>query len=87
MQFLIKSKREGFRRCGVAWPKGPTVFDEARFSPEEWARLKADPNLTVTEIAEPETDPEPEAEPEPAADPKQEAAASEKPGKARKGKE
>lgn len=86
MQFMVTSKKEGFRRCGVAWPKGPSVFDEARFSPEEWKAIKAEPMLIVTAIG---TKSEPEA-PETADETPEaglEAAASEKPGKARKPKE
>lgn len=95
MQYMIKSRREGFRRCGVVWPKGPTVFDECRFSPEEWAVLKGEPNLTVAEIPEPEPAESPEAEsgtPEPenpetgveAAQAKAGTPAPEKPPKVRK---
>jgi hypothetical protein len=43
----IKSKREGFRRCGVAHSKQWTEYPEGRFTAAELARLKADPMLTV----------------------------------------
>jgi len=44
---IIKSKREGFRRCGLAHSKEPVTHDDGRFSEEELARLRAEPMLTV----------------------------------------
>ena len=46
----IKSKRDGFRRCGVAHTKEPVEHADDKFSEEEIAVLKADPMLTVMHI-------------------------------------
>lgn len=46
----ISSKREGFRRCGVAHPRGPVTYDDGEFSAEEIEILQAEPMLTVVEI-------------------------------------
>jgi len=46
----ITSKREGFRRCGVAHSKAAVDWPDDRFSEEELATLKAEPMLLVTEI-------------------------------------
>lgn len=46
----ISSAREGFRRCGVAHPRGPVTYPDDHFSPEEMKILKAEPMLTVVEI-------------------------------------
>lgn len=43
----ITSKREGFRRCGVAHPKTPTEYPGGTFTREEIEILKADPMLQV----------------------------------------
>jgi predicted RecB family nuclease len=43
----IASRRDGFRRCGVAHPKAPTDHEAGRFSPAELERLLAEPVLTV----------------------------------------
>jgi hypothetical protein len=43
----IKSKRDGFRRCGVAHPKAPTDHPASRFAPDQMERLLAEPMLTV----------------------------------------
>ena len=48
----IQSKKDGFRRCGMAHPKGPVDYPEDRFTAEELAILKAEPMLTVTVEAE-----------------------------------
>jgi len=48
----ISSKRHNFRRCGVAHPKEGTDHADDRFSAEELATLKAEPMLTVEEVAE-----------------------------------
>jgi len=50
----IKSKREGFRRCGIAHSKQAVRYPDGRFAAGELAALKKEPMLTVTEIAEPE---------------------------------
>ena len=43
----IASRRDGFRRCGVAHPKAATDHEAGRFSPAELERLLAEPALTV----------------------------------------
>ena len=48
----IKSKREGFRRCGVAHTKEPVEHADDKFSVEEITALEADPMLTVTHVAD-----------------------------------
>jgi hypothetical protein len=45
----ITSKREGFRRCGVAHSATPTDWPADRWSPEQRARLQAEPMLIVVE--------------------------------------
>ncbi|MBW2560795.1 MAG: hypothetical protein JRE40_08070 [Deltaproteobacteria bacterium] len=50
----IKSNHEGFRRCGVAHGRKAVRYPDGRFTADELARLKADPMLTVVEIADPE---------------------------------
>lgn len=43
----IVSRRDGFRRCGVAHPATPTFHPEDRFAPDELERLCRDPMLIV----------------------------------------
>ena len=43
----IRSKKAGFRRCGLAHPKEEAQYPDDRFSKEELAILKAEPMLTV----------------------------------------
>ncbi len=43
----IRSKREGFRRCGIAHPKAATDHHLHRFTPAELERLLAEPMLIV----------------------------------------
>jgi len=64
----IASKRDGFRRCGIAHATAPVDYQDDRFSPSELEILKAEPMLTVTCIDEapPEPDktpPEPDKTP------------------------
>ena len=48
----IISREPGFRRCGVAHPAEKTYPDDA-FTDDEWARLDADPMLTVVKTTDP----------------------------------
>lgn len=57
----IRSKRDGFRRCGIAHPSMTVEYPDGRFSREELAVLKAEPMLLVEEIEE-EKNPGPETE-------------------------
>ncbi len=50
MPLKIIARREGFRRCGVAHPTGPTVYPDGTFTPEQIKILKAEPMLIVEEI-------------------------------------
>lgn len=52
----IKSKKDGFRRCGVAHPSTETTYPDNRFSEKELEILKAEPMLLVEEI--PDADPD-----------------------------
>lgn len=64
MPVAIKSKREGFRRCGVAHPKPWTEYPDGMFTLEELEILEAEPMLDVIF-----KEPEPEPEPDPPTDP------------------
>lgn len=44
---VITSKKHGFRRGGIAHPKGPVEYPDDRFTAEELAVLEAEPMLTV----------------------------------------
>lgn len=52
----IISKKDGFRRCGVAHPEKPTDYPDDRFTKKELERLKNESMLIVVEL--------PDAEPE-----------------------
>ena len=54
----IASKRDGFRRCGIAHATAPVDYQDDRFSPSELEILKAEPMLTVTCIDEAPTEPD-----------------------------
>ena len=43
----ITSKREGFRRCGVAHTKKPVEYPDNKFSEKEITIMEADPMLVV----------------------------------------
>ena len=46
----IISKKEGFRRCGVAHSETPKEYPDDRFAAEEIAVMEADPMLIVVEV-------------------------------------
>ena len=48
----IKSKRAGFRRCGVAHPADWTEYPDDRFGKEEMKVLQAEPMLSVETVSE-----------------------------------
>ena len=48
----ITSKKDGFRRCGVAHPGKPTEHPDDRFTKKELERLKDEPMLFVEVIKE-----------------------------------
>lgn len=62
MSITITSKREGFRRAGMAHPAKPTTYPDNKFTAEQLKDLKSEPMLVVTE-AEDETDAEAKAKP------------------------
>jgi len=49
---IIKSKIEGFRRCGTAHSKAPVEYPDDKFSKEEIASLEAEPMLVVEHVAD-----------------------------------
>ena len=53
---IITSKKEGFRRCGIAHSKQPTEYPADHFGPEVLKQLQAEPMLTV-QLGEAETKP------------------------------
>lgn len=63
---VITSKRDGFRRCGVAHPARPTEHPDDAFTAEQLVELLAEPNLVVNVVVDPEPEsdqaPAPEAE-------------------------
>lgn len=50
----ITSKKEGFRRLGVAHSQTPTTYDDDRFTAEELEILQKEPMLVVVVTAEEE---------------------------------
>ncbi len=58
----IRSKKEGFRRCGIAHSEKSTEYANDRFTGKQIEILKSDPMLLVEEIADPE--PKEKTEPE-----------------------
>ncbi len=51
---IITSKKEGFRRCGVAHPTTPTEHPDDAFTPEQIKALHDEPMLVVLEAGEAE---------------------------------
>ena len=51
----ISSKREGFRRCGIAHTVEPVEYPDDRWSADELRRLQGEPMLTVDVIVAPPT--------------------------------
>ena len=58
----ITAKIAGFRRCGIAHAETPTDYPEGSFTPEEIARLEAEPMLVVQRLASPEIEAEASAD-------------------------
>lgn len=48
---IITSAREGFRRAGRPWSATPTRVDIAEFTAEQLAMLRAEPMLTIEDVA------------------------------------
>jgi hypothetical protein len=53
---IITSKKEGFRRCGVAHPASPTDYPDGFFTPEQIKALHEEPMLVVLEAEEAEAE-------------------------------
>jgi hypothetical protein len=49
---IITSKKDGFRRCGIAHPARPTEYPDTAFSGVELALLRAEPMLEVAHVVE-----------------------------------
>ncbi len=49
-QLKIVAKTDGFRRCGIAHTSDPKFYPLDKFTTEELARLKAEPELIVSEV-------------------------------------
>ncbi|AGR57679.1 hypothetical protein ZK99_004779 [Salmonella enterica subsp. enterica] len=47
----ITSKRDGFWRCGISHRETTTAYPDDRFTPDELARLEAEPMLIVSRDA------------------------------------
>jgi len=64
MPVIIRSTKEGFRRCGIAHTKAAVTYPDDRFTIEALYRLKAEPRLLVevTEGEEPGSDKTDEAD-------------------------
>ena len=65
----ITSKKQGFRRCGIAHSTTPTTYPLERFVGRQLEALRSDPMLDVEIVDVP--DEEPVEEPEPAPEPEQ----------------
>lgn len=48
MPVIIKSSKEGFRRCGMPHSKAPVEWPDEKFTENELERLMAEPKLSVT---------------------------------------
>ncbi len=57
----IKSKRDGYRRCGISHPRLATDHPAERFTESMLAKLQADPVLTVELIDDEMPGPAPES--------------------------
>ena len=53
---IITSKKEGFRRCGVAHPADATEYPDGFFAPEQIKALREEPMLVVLEAEEDEAE-------------------------------
>jgi len=52
----IRSKKDGFRRCGVAHPGKATEYPNDKFTLQQLKALKAEPMLFVEELPDPPKD-------------------------------
>lgn len=49
MKLIVKAKKQGFRRLGIAWSATETVIDTEDYSKAQVETLKNDPDLVVVE--------------------------------------
>ncbi len=82
MTIRIRSRRGGFRRCGVAHSAEPTDWPDNSWTDEQLETMAAEPMLTVERIPFPA----PEPEKSPADPPPQEEPPAPKTGGRKKGK-
>jgi hypothetical protein len=68
---VITSKKDGFRRCGIAHPAAATEHPIDKFTADQRKMLEAEPMLVVYEkdVPDPAPEPEPELQPEPEPEP------------------
>lgn len=52
MTIVITSKRDGFRRCGIAHPGQPTFYPDDFFTDEQLEALEKEPQLILAYAAE-----------------------------------
>ncbi len=50
---IVNSKKEGFRRAGIAHPARPVQYSNDAFTADQLKILKAEPMLQVQEIPDP----------------------------------
>jgi hypothetical protein len=46
----IRSKKEGFRRCGIPHTEAPKEYPDDKFTKDQLKALRAEPMLIVEEI-------------------------------------
>jgi hypothetical protein len=54
----IRSKVDGFRRCGIAHTSAPKDYPDDKFTKKQVAELKAEPMLFVEEVPNPDKEKE-----------------------------
>ena len=52
MTIVITSKRDGFRRCGIAHPGKPTFYPDDFFTDEQLEALEKEPQLILAYAGE-----------------------------------
>lgn len=50
MPIVIRSRREGFRRCGIAHSVAPTTYPDDQFGASQLDALRCEPMLIVEEV-------------------------------------
>jgi len=49
---IITSKKDGFRRCGIAHPARPAEYPDTAFTGVELAQLRAEPMLVINHVVD-----------------------------------